>query len=136
MNVNVSSFPASSVNVIYVKRNKLYKTRMHSSWMRTARSFTVSRRIPQRGACPATPPHHAPPATYAPCHAPLPCHACPHAMHTPCKHMPSAMHAPCHTHLCVMHDPCQGFPLPYTPPTTHAPCHARPPVNRMTDRHV
>ena len=67
-----------------------FMTRMHSSWMRTARSLTVSPSICHACPLPCMPPSHAcPPATHAPpaMHAPLPdippSHTCPPATHTP-----------------------------------------------------
>ena len=81
-------------------------TRMHSSSMRTARSWTVSRSVCH--ICP-------------PCHTCLFCHACHPAMHAHLPHMPPTMHTPYH-----------AYPLPHMPPAMHAPpamhvpCHACP----------
>ena len=92
-----------------IQQNKICKTRVHSSRMRTARSLTVSRSI-YRGACVAcmTPCHaHPPPSTCMPpsTHITL-CYACPPqcmpllprmspTMHAPLPHMPPPpIHAP------------------------------------------
>ena len=140
-------------------------TRMHSSRMCTARSLTVSHRIP----CTPLPPHMTPlPPCMPPCHTcPQPC--TPPAMHPPpcmppLPHMPPttthpppctppamhatpAMHAPCHVHprhACppAMHAPCHACPLPCMspchacPPAMHGtPHHTCPPVDRILDTH-
>ena len=130
----------SSVNC---DSNSHYQTRMHSSRMHTACSFTVSHSIchtctpchaqplpcmPPCHACPlpCMPSCHAPlphtppcmpPAMYAPLPCMPPCHSYPPAMHAP-----SATHAPHHACPPTMHAPCRACP-----PTTHTPCNAHPP---------
>ena len=86
---------------------KLFKTRMHSSRMRTVH---CSGRL----SC-----HTCPPATHTPCHACIP----PATHASPYTHAPLAMRAPCYT-----------CPPPCMPPCHAHPCHACPPlVDRMTD---
>ena len=99
--------------------NKLFKTRMHSGRMRTARSFTVCR---SHSICSGG--GHA---WHAPCHACPPCYACPPVdRQTAVKtsawggmHMPPAMHAP----------PTRHAPSP--PPAMHAPLPCLPPLPCM-----
>ena len=112
----------------YFIRNIKIRTRMHSSRMRTARSLTVSRRIPR-----TPPPRPCMPLHNHTC-PPQPCmlpgnHACPRQPHMPLATM-YAPQQPC-TPLATTH-----APLP--PATTHA-CppqqpHMPPPlVHRITD---
>ena len=114
------------------------RIRMHSSRMRTARSLTVSRRIPCTPPC-----NHACPSTIPP--SPQPCmpphnHACPPAtMHVPlqpctppCNHAhplqphipPTTTHTP-HNHACPLQ---LHMPPNHAPPgTTHTPQPCTPP---------
>ena len=86
-------------------KQKIWRTRIHSSRMRITRWLTLCH------ACPPVmhPPSCMPPAT----HTPLPC-------------MPPAMHAPHHTH-----PPCHACPPPCTPPTMHAPLPCMPPHHTL-----
>ena len=102
-------------------KQQFFKTRMHSSRVRTTRSLTVSPYsiVFARGCV-----WHVPSTTHAPhCACPLPCmppcHTC------PLPHMP-----PCHTcPLCHACPPATHAPLPCMPPTMHALCHAWPPCH-------
>ena len=97
---------------------------MHSSRMRTARSFTVSCHI----LC-MLPKPRMPPIPQQPCTPPSN-HACPPQPHTPCNHAcpPATMHAPTTMHAppAAMHAP----PQPHMPPQQPR----MPPLNRMTNR--
>ena len=109
---------------------------MHSSRMRTARSLTVSRRIPcMPPGChtcpqlPCMPPgcHACPPAAT---HAPPGCHACPQLPRTPpgchaCS--PAAMHTPWLPH---MPPSCHTWPSPLAAMHNPPGCHARPPCGQ------
>ena len=123
-------------------------TRMHSSRMHTAHSFTVCHTRPPHACNPSLPrmsptihtlchtsslPHILP-ATHAPylprmpptTHSTLPCHAHP----VPC--IPHAMHAPCHACPPATHTPCTACPY-----TMQTPCHAHPlPVDRILSWHT
>ena len=125
--------PLGSANVLEIYRIR-FRTRMHSSRMRTAR---CSGHLSWH-ACPCHPPlaMYAPYHTHSPLHMP-PCHT-PPAMHTPTMHTPSTYvphvtHTPCHAHPPshappAMHvpyyahpRPCTPSPWPCMPPATHAP---------------
>ena len=109
-------------------------TRMHSSRMHTAHSFTVchTRPPPCMQPFPATHvPHHPHPlphilpATHPPCHTcPPTSHACPppHIQPSP------AMHTPCHVYPMPCMPPVMHAPLPHTPPALHAPTPCKPPA--------
>ena len=87
------------------RQRHTFKTRMHSSRMRTARSLIVSPYLVVSHACPPGATTHAPPGA---------------TMHAP----PGATtHAPQSNHTHPPEQPC-------TPPGSN---HAHPPVNRITD---
>ena len=110
---------------------------MHSSRMRTARSLTVSRRIPRT---------HIPPTMHAPRNHTHPPPATMHTPWQPCIHpwqpcMPLSNHTPPGNHTyppATMHapplQPCIPPWQPCMPPSNHTPpATMHPPVDRITD---
>ena len=100
----------TKLTIIHSQFQIWFKTRIHSSRIRTARSLTVSHSI---------------------------CHTHPPAMHAPCHACPPAMHAPCHTHPLPCMHPCHTCHPPvclYSAGPLHAGIDTCPPVDRMTDR--
>ena len=120
---------------------KKYRTRMHSSRMRTARSLIVSPYLVVSQAChPLGATTHAPPEQ--PCMPPLeqpympPLGVAMHApLEQPCMPPPQSNHAhppeqPCMPPGATTHAPQSNHTHPLPPGSNHA-C---PPVNRITNR--